>query len=94
MKRVADVLSMMERNWYDEFPRRGNSLRGQLDVPLSKETEIRKQQSQPLALFSAYVVQFIPGISWEVIAGALYYCCEERALQAAKQYIKKDEGKR
>ena len=92
---VATVLSMMERNWYDYSPEGGPSLRLHLDVPLSKKIEIRMQhESQQLSLFSAYVVQFIPGISWEVIAGALYYCCEERALQAAKQYILRNEGKR
>ena len=93
VKRVADVLSMMKMNWYDGSIGGGLSLRYHLDVPWSKEDEIKGQhKSQQLALFSAYVVQFIPGISWEVIAGALYYCCEESALQAAKQYIKKDEG--
>ena len=94
MEHVADVLSLLERNWYDYSPVYGNSLRWHLDVPDSKEKEIRGQhQSQQLASLSAYIVQFIPGISWAVIAGALYYCCEERALQAAKRYTKREEGK-
>ena len=94
VKHVADVLSLLERNWYDHSPGGGYSLRAHLDVPYSKEKEIRGQhQSQQLASLSAYIVQFIPGISWAVIAGSLYYCCEERALQAAKRYTKREEGK-
>ena len=93
MEHVADVLSLLERNWYDRSPG-GGSLRWHLDVPESKEKEIRGQhQSQQLASLSAYIVQFIPGISWAVIAGSLYYCCEERALQAAKRSTKRKEGK-
>jgi hypothetical protein len=94
VEHVADVLSLLERNWYDRSPGDGDSLHVHLDVPLSKEEEIRRQhQSQQLASLSAYIVQFIPGISWAVIAGSLYYCCEERALQAAKRYTNREEGK-
>ena len=94
MEHVADVLSLLERNWYDPSSGSGLSLRWHLDVRYSKEWEIRGQhQSQQLASLSAYIVQFIPGISWAVIAGSLYFCCEERALQAAKRYTKKEEGK-
>jgi hypothetical protein len=94
VEHVADVLSLLEWNWYDFPPGGGLSLRGHLGVPESKEEEIREQhQSQQLALLSAYIVQFIPGISWAVVAGSLYYCCEERALQAAKIYTKREEGK-
>ena len=94
MEHVADVLSLLERNWDDLSPGDSNSLSQQLDVPYSKEDKIRSQhQSQQLASLSAYIVQFIPGISWAIIAGALYYCCEGRALQAAKRYIKREEGK-
>ena len=91
---VADVLSLLERNWYNSSPEGGDSLCVHLDVPWSKEEEIgRQHQLQQLASLSTYIVQFIPGISWAVIAGALYYCCEERALQAAKRYVKREEGK-
>ena len=94
MAHVADVFSLLERNWYDGSPGGGGRLCWKLDVPQSKVEEIRSQhQSQQLASLSAYIVQFIPGISWAVIAEALYYCCEERALQAAKRYIKREEGK-
>ena len=94
MEHVADVLSLLRRNWYDYSPGGGLSLHEYLDVPGSKVKEIRgKHRSQQLASLSAYIVQFIPGISWAVIAGALYYCCEERALQAAKRYTKREEGK-
>ena len=93
VEHVADVLSLLKWNWYD-YHSGGISLRSQLGVPFSTEQEIRRQhQSQQLASLSAYIVQFIPGISWAVIAGALYYCCEERALQEAKRYIKREEGK-
>ena len=85
---------MLERNWYDYPPGGGGSLREQLDVPYSKEKEIKRQhQSQQLASLAAYIVQTLPGISWASIAGALYYCREERALQSAKRYIKREEGK-
>ena len=94
MEHVADVLSLLERNWYGYSSDYGYSLSYHLDVPESKRKEIREQhQSQQLASLSAYIVQFIPGISWAVIAGSLYYCCEERALQAAKRYTKREEGK-
>ena len=93
VEHVADVLSLLERNWYDIPPGGGRSLRWCLDVPLSMEEEIRRQHQSQLASVSAYIVQFIPGISWTVIAGALYYCCEERALQGAKEYIKSEKGR-
>ena len=94
VEHVADVLCLLERNWYDRSPGGGCSLRWHLDVPWSKVEKITGQhQSQQLASLSAYIVQFIPGMSWAVIAGSLYYCCEERALQAAKRYTKREEGK-
>ena len=93
VEHVANVLSLLKRNWYDYPSRTSNSLCEQLGVPISKEREIRRQHQSQLASLSAYIVQFMPGISWAVIAGALYYCCEERALQEAKRYIKREEGK-
>ena len=93
MEHVADVLSLLKRNWYGYHLEAGSSLRAQLGVPISKAEEIIRQHQSQLASLSAYIVQFIPGISWAVIAGALYYCCEERALQEAKRYIKREEGK-
>jgi hypothetical protein len=94
VEHVADVFSLLDRNWYDYSPGGGVSLRRHLNVPGSKEEEIRGQhQSQQVVLLSSYIVQFIPGISWAVIAGSLYFCCEERALQAAKRYTKREEGK-
>ena len=94
VEHVADVLSLLERNWNDSSPVGGRSLRYHLGVPHSKTKEIRGQhQSQQLVSLSAYIVKFIPGISWTVIAGSLYYCHEERALQAAERYTKREEGK-
>ena len=92
VEHVADVLSLLKWNWYG-FLLGANSPRAKLGVPISKADEIRRQhQSQQLASLSAYIVQFIPGISWAVIAGALYYCCEERALQEAKKIHQKGGG--
>ena len=93
VQHVTDVLSTLERNWYYS-PDGSLSLCQHLDVPFSKEAEIRRQhQSQQLASLAAYIVQTLPGISWASIAGALYHCCEKRALQSAKRYIKREEGK-
>ena len=40
-----------------------------------------------------YFVSYLPGFSWARLAGALYYCEEEAALQAARTYIKREESK-
>ena len=94
VEHVDKILGLLERNWYDNPPGGDHSLHVHLGVPVVKEKEIRGQfQSQKLASLPEYIVQFIPGISWAVIAGSLYYCCEESALQAAKRYTKREEGK-
>ena len=90
---VAGVLNMMKRNWHYVA---GRSLADHLDVPLSKQYEIRRQhqsqQQQHMAL-AEYTVSYVPGFSWARLTGALYYCEEEAALQAARRYIKREEGK-
>ena len=81
---------MMKRKWDDDYP---NSLADQLDVPRSKQEEIRRQhQSQQNAYFSSFCIYSLPGFSWARFAGALYYREEEAALVAAKRYIKREEG--
>ena len=90
---VAGVLNKMKRNWHYVA---GRSLADHLDVPLSKQYEIRRQhqsqQQQHMAL-TKYFVSYLPGFSWARLAGALYYCEEEAALQAARTYIKREESK-
>ena len=82
---------MLKWKWDD-----GNiSLADQLDVPRSKQEEIR-QQHQSInpqnSSFSRYCTSSLPGFSWARFAGALYYRKEEAALVAAKRYIKREEG--
>ena len=83
---------MMKRKWDDGYPA---SLAYHLDVPLSKQDEIRQQHQlhqQQNSYFSRYCTSSLPGFSWARFAGALYYCKEEAALVAAKRYIKREEG--
>ena len=91
MENVAYVLSQMRRKWYEDSPGYGSSLSEHLDVPDSEEEKIKLQkQIQPLTSLAAYLVHHLPGVSWAVLAGALYYCNEEKALQEAMKYIKDD----
>ena len=87
---VAGVLNMMKRNWHDF------DLVVHLGVPWPKRDEIMEQhqslQQQHIAL-AEYTVSYLPGFSWASLAGALYYREEEAALQAARRYIKREEGK-
>lgn len=93
---MAAVMSMMKRRWGDQPPGGGYSLADQLGVPWSKQVEIRQQHhslSQQQVALARYTVDFLPRISWSTLAGALYYCEEKAALQAAGRYIKREEGK-
>ena len=89
-------MSVMKRYLDEDSPGGGHSLAYQLDVPGSKRLKIRQQhqslrkQQEALARYS---VDFLPRFSWSTLAGALYYCEEEAALQAARRYIKREEGK-
>ena len=78
-----------EREWYNDFR---YSLADHLDVPRSKQEEIRRQHQSVNASFSRYCVSSLPGFSWARLAGALYCSEEESALVAAKRYIKREEG--
>ena len=92
MGNVAAVMSVMKRHWDEDPPGGGVSLAASLDVPWSKQDEIRQHHPQQVSLAS-YCVAFLPGFSWSTFAGALYYCEEDTALQAARRYIKREEGK-
>ena len=92
MGNVAAVMSVMKRCWDEESPGGGDSLAVHLGVPRSKQDEIRQHHPQQVSLAS-YCVAFLPRFSWSTLAGALYYCEEKAALQAARRYIKREEGK-
>lgn len=93
MENVACVLSQMKRKWYEDSPGYGSSLSVHLDVPDSEEEKIkRQQQMHQLTSLATYLLHHLPGVSWTVVAGALYYCNEGIALQAARKYIKREEG--
>ena len=81
---VAGVLNMMKTIWHMTW-----SLTEHLDVPRSKLHWSQQQQNMPLA---EYIVSYVPGFSWARLAGVLYYFEEEAALQAARRYIKREEG--
>ena len=98
MGNVAGVLNMMKRNWNYLNKFRPLGLAVYLGVPHSKRHEIRQVQQnqsreQDTAAFAEYITSHLPGFSWAILAGALYYCEEEAALQAARRYIKMEEGK-
>ena len=92
MENVAAVMSVLKRRWYELSLEVGDSLAGHLGVPWSKWHEIRQNHPQQVSLAS-YCVTFLPGFSWSTLAGALHYCEEDAALQAARRYIKREEGK-
>ena len=86
---------MMKKKWDGGNPGYPASLADQLDVPQSKQEQIRRQHQsvkQQNSSFSRYCVSSLPGFSWARFAGALYYHEEEAALVAAKRYIKREEG--
>ena len=88
-------MSVMKRRWDDRSPGGGISLAVQLEVPGSKQDEIRQQHRslpQQQVSLERYLVNYLPRFSWTTLAGALYYCEEEAALQAARRYIKREEG--
>ena len=81
---------MMKRKW-DVY----SSLADHLDVPLSKQEEIRRQHQsvqKQNSSFSSYCISSLPGFSWARFAAVLYYREEQAALVAAKRYIKREEG--
>ena len=71
------------------------SLSDHLSVPWSKKGKIARQhrtvQDQHAAL-AQYLLYSLPGFSWAMFAGALYYREEEAALQEARRYINREEG--
>ena len=95
MGNVAAVMSVMKRHWDERPPGRGFSLADQLGIPGSKKKEIiqQPQSLQQQVALASYCVAFLPRFSWSTLAGGLYYCEEDAALQAARRYIKREEGK-
>ena len=68
---------------------------GELNVPRSKQLEIKQQSStereKSLAL-GDYWVNNDPDPSWKELARELYYSGEERALAVMKQYLQQQQG--
>ena len=96
MGNLAAVMNMMKNRWDDVTPGGGLNLAVHLDVPGSKQEEISGQHSsltQQRVAFASYCTHFLPGFSWAMFSGALYYCDEREALKEARRYIKRDEGK-
>ena len=96
MGNVAAVMSVLKRHWDEDSPGGGASLAGHLVVPWSKRDEIRQHQQslqQQQVALASYCIDFLPRFSWSTLAGALYYCMEKAALQAARRYLKREEGK-
>ena len=94
MANVVSVLSKMRNRW-NEGGIVAVNLSGHIGVPVSKREEISRQhrtlQDQHAAL-AQYLLYSLPGFSWAMFAGALYYREEEAALQEARRYINKEEG--
>ena len=91
MANVVSVLSKMRGRWNGGLI----NLSNRLSVPQSKRDEISRQhrtlQDQHAAL-AQYLLYTLPGLSWAMFAGALYYLEEGAALQEARTYINREEG--
>ena len=94
MANVVSVLSKMRGRW-NEGDIFGDNLSNCLGVPWSKREE-RSRQHRTLqdehAAFAQYLLYSLPGFSWAMFAGALYYLEEGAALQEARRYINREEG--
>lgn len=89
-------MSKLKRKWYELSPKGGYSLSDQLCVHPFKINEIKQQHtSVPLqhAALSEFLLFSLDMFDWNILAGALYYCGEEAALQATKKYLKREDGK-
>ena len=72
------------------------SLANHLCVPNPVRDKIEKQynsEEEQTKAFAKYVLQFIPGISWSVIAGSYFYLEEKDAMRAAMKFIQEGKGK-
>ena len=87
---MAKVVKRKEVGKWWEFVEGWAEVGSGLDVPHSKQQEIRQQSStereRSLAL-GDYWVKTAPDASWERLARRLYQCGEERALGVTKQYL-------
>ena len=92
---VVRVLSKMRAEWNVIGLQPDFNLSTHLGVPLSKQDEISRQhrtlQNQHAAL-AQYLLYSLPGFSWAMFAGALYYFEEGASLQEARRYINREEG--
>ena len=92
VKNFVATVNLMEEFWSGG----SMSLANHLCVPSPVQDEIEKQhksQEEQTKAFAMYVLQFIPGISWSVIAGSYFYLEEKDAMRAAMKFIQEEKGK-
>ena len=73
--------SVPARNW--------DELAFALRVPISKRGEIGRQfctPKQQREALVAYWIQVVPNASWEMLAGALYFLENTKAVEATKSF--------
>lgn len=92
VENVIGVLKKMGGNWF------GSSLclANHIFVPKSKQQEILerfKSKNEQHRAFADYVLKYIPGISWAILAGALHYLEEKEALTESVKFVRKEQGK-
>ena len=66
-----------------------------LNIPQSKRGEISRQHSserEKRCAAGVYWLQTSPDVSWERLAGALYYLGEEEAVEAVKEFLPTSRG--
>ena len=66
-----------------------------LNIPGSKRREISDQHSserERSCAVGVYWLQTLPDVSWEQLAGVLYYEGEEEAVEAVKEFLPTSRG--
>ena len=94
MANVVSVLSKTRKRW-NEGGACNINLSNHLDVPWPTRDKIAHQHrtlQDQHAAFAKYLLYSLPGFSWAIFAGALYYLEEGTALQEATRYINREEG--
>ena len=77
-------------------PKQWDDLAFALRVPVSKRDQITRQfhtPEQKREALVAYWLQVVPNASWEVLAGALYFWENSKAVEATKKFISAVKGK-
>ena len=67
-----------------------------LDVPSSKQREIREKTSTPAEYREGlinYFIQYSPYATWSDLSGRLYYNKYPEAVAAARRFIRRTPGK-